>query len=258
MGESTFKGNTAIIIGGTSGMGKATAKVLLQDGAKVIVASKSQQHIDSTVSELGKMGTIEGLNLDLRSLQSVVVFITKLQGIEEINYLVNTSGIFNPKPFLESTPEDYDSFLDINRGIYFITQAVAKKMKERRKGGAIVNIGSYWATHAIKGSPTSTYSMAKAGIHAFTQQVAMELADDKIRVNAIAPGVVETNVLNGLFDGAEKVKEAYEGLSGMHPLGRNGKAEEIAATVTFLLSDQAKWITGAIWDVDGGLAIGRS
>jgi NAD(P)-dependent dehydrogenase (short-subunit alcohol dehydrogenase family) len=100
--------------------------------------------------------------------------------------------------------------------------------------------------------------MAKAGIHAFTQQVAMELAEDKIRVNAIAPGVVETNVLNELFDGADKVKEAYDGLSGMHPLGRNGQPEEIAATVTFLLSDKAAWITGAIWDVDGGLAIGRS
>lgn len=258
MEESTFNGKTALIIGGTSGMGKATAKVLLQNGAKVIVASKVQQHIDETVSELKNIGTIEGRNVDLRSIKSVEDFISKLQGIKEINYLVNTSGIFSPKPFLESTAEDYDSFLDINRGIYFITQAVAKKMKEQGKEGAILNIGSYWSKHAIKGSPTSTYSMAKAGIHAFTQQAAMELAESKIRVNAIAPGVVETNVLNSLFEGAEKVKEAYDGLSGMHPLGRNGQPEEIAATVMFLLSDKAAWITGAIWDVDGGLAIGRS
>ncbi|MBD0255546.1 MAG: SDR family oxidoreductase [Cytophagales bacterium] len=86
----------------------------------------------------------------------------------------------------------------------------------------------------------------------------MELAEYKIRVNAIAPGVVETNVLNSLFESSEGVKEAYRGLSGIHPLGRNGQPEEIAAAVQFLFSDQAAWITGAVWDVDGGMGAGRS
>jgi NAD(P)-dependent dehydrogenase (short-subunit alcohol dehydrogenase family) len=217
-----------------------------------------QESIKVTVAELADEGPIKGLQVDLTSPDSVADFIARLQDLKEIHYLVNTSGIFRPKPFLEATAEEFDAYLNINRGFYLITQAVARKMKESGKEGAIVNIGSYWAKQAIKGSPTSAYAMAKAGIHAFTQQIAMELAEYKIRVNAIAPGVVETNVLNRIFDSLEGVKEAYRGLSGIHPIGRNGKPEEIAAVVKFLLSDEAAWITGAIWDVDGGMGAGRS
>ena len=256
MNKNTFTGKTALIIGGSSGMGKATAQLLADNGATVIIASKSQQSVDAALKEVRGI-SITGLQVDLTSEPAVKAFIAKLEAIKHIDYLVNASGFFAPKPFLDTTPAEYDAFLDINRGFFFITQAVAGKMKANG-GGAIVNIGSWWATAAMKGTPTSAYSMAKAGLQALTQQAAMELAADKIRVNAIAPGVVETGVLDQLAGSPEKAKEVYRSLNAIHPLGRNGQAAEIAAAVAFLLSDEAAWITGAIWAVDGGMGAGRS
>jgi NAD(P)-dependent dehydrogenase (short-subunit alcohol dehydrogenase family) len=257
MTTNSFTGKTALIIGGTSGMGKATAKLLLSLGAKVIVASKSGKSVDAAVAELGKHGEVTGKVLNLTDDADVKRFVQEISEFDRIDYLVNASGIFRPKPFLDSTPEDYDAFLNINRGFFFVTQAVAKKQKANG-GGAIVNIGSYWATHAVKGTPTTAYSMAKAGLQSFTQHIAMELAADKIRVNAIAPGVVETNVLDGVFGSHQAAQEAYKGLAGIHPLGRNGHVTEIASVIAYLLSDEAEWITGAVWAVDGGMAAGRS
>jgi len=258
MRNTSFKDKSALIIGGSSGMGKATAKSLLEMGARVLIVSKDQNSINLAVEELSAIGTVTGKRVNLSIPSEVESFVAELKSEDDaIDYLVNASGIFAPKPFLESTTEDYDSFLNINRGFYFITQAVALKMKSSG-GGSIVNIGSYWAKQAIKGTPTSTYSMAKAGLHSFTQQLAMELSDDKIRVNAIAPGVVETHVLDKIAGSAEGVKEAYKGLNSIHPLGRIGQVEDIANVITYLLSDDASWITGAIWDVDGGMGAGRS
>ncbi|MBS1663257.1 MAG: SDR family oxidoreductase [Bacteroidetes bacterium] len=256
--KTAFEGKNALVIGGSSGMGKATAQLLLTKGVKVTIASKSPDSVAAGVAELKKYGQVEGWTVDLRKPQQVDEFIQHLDKVPPFHYLVNASGFFAPKPFVDSTAEDYASFMDINRGFFFITQAIVKRMQKEGIAGSIVNIGSYWATHAVKGTPTSTYTMAKAGLHALTQQLAMELAPDKIRVNAIAPGIVETGVLDELAGSRESAKEVYKGLNAIHPLGRNGQPSEIASAVTYLLSDEAAWITGAIWAVDGGMSAGRS
>ena len=171
--------------------------------------------------------------------------------------LFNNAGIFAPKPFLDVDEAEYDRFVDIIlKGSFFAAQAAAKAMKAAGRGGAIVQTGSMWALQAIGATPSAAYSAAKAGVHALTKNLAIELAPDKIRVNAIAPGVIETPVFS-TFLAPEQVAKVLPTFNAMHPLGRNGQPEDAAEALLFLASDQAKWITGVVLSVDGGIMAGR-
>lgn len=245
-----FTDKVAIVIGGTSGIGKATADQLLGKGVKVHVVGRNADTRSDT-------SHLVNHQVDISKMEEVTLFIKKIRGFSRLDYLVNASGIFRPKPFLDHRMTDYNSYMDLNRGFFFITQAAAEKMLVR-KFGAIVNVGSMWAKQAVKATPSSAYSMQKAGLHSLTQHLAMELADYGIRVNAVSPAVVNTPVYHTVFGGKKEAEAALAGFNTFHPIGRYGTPEQIADTIVFLLSDNASWVTGAVWDIDGGVMAGRN
>ena len=256
--STNFHGKKVIVVGGSAGMGRETATDVVSGGGSAVIIGRSTARVNETVAELSNKGQVWGITAELTDRTAIPDIQRKLseQHADE-TLLVNSAGFFNPKTFLEYDPEFYDSYLELNYALFFLTQTVVKGMIAHGEGGSIVNVGSMWAHQAIGLTPSSGYSMQKAGLHALTHNLAIELAPHKIRVNAVAPAVVKTPLYEG-FIPTDQIDATLETFAPLHPLGRVGTATDVANAITFLLSDEASWITGAILNVDGGVMAGRN
>lgn len=253
-----FDAKVVAITGGGTGIGRAAAELFLAHGARVVLNGRRAEVLDATARELDPSGeriaTVVG-DISQRSTADALVS-TAVERFGGLDVLVNNAGVFRPTAFLDHGEDDFDHYVGIIlKGTFFASQAAARAFRQRG-GGSIVNVGSMWAEEAIGATPSSAYSAAKAGVHALTRNLAIELAADGVRVNTVAPAVVETPVYD-TFLSPEQVAEVLPTFHSLHPLGRNGRPEDVAHSILFLAGEEAGWITGTVLPVDGGVLAGR-
>jgi len=246
--ESQLKGKVAIVTGGSRGIGKAIVTELARLGAKVVFTYlKSEEAAKSLADEVKKSGgEAEAVRSDSRSFEEAKKVVgLAVDRFGSLDILVNSAGIIKDKALMLMEPAEWREVIDTNLNGYFNMAKASIVTMMKQKSGNIINISS--VAGIIGTARQVNYSAAKAGIIGFTKALAREVASYNIRVNAVAPGYIETDMTKDLKQKEELIKRI--------PSGRFGKPEEVAKVVAFLASDKSAYITGQVINIDGGLTI---
>lgn len=251
-----LKDKYAVITGGSDGIGLAIAKIFAKNGANIVLIARNEEKLEQVKHELSLYEVeVYTFAADLGVLSSVKTISEKIiKALPHVDVLVNNAGIGRFIPFSETNEEALDMHINLNiRATYFLTQYLLDSLVESK--GNVINISSYFSHRMLSGRDSTAYSLTKGAIDSFTKSLAFEIGKKGVRVNAIAPGSIQTPQLNHNIEKLtpheqERFKEMIQTI---YPLGKIGEAEDIAQAALFLASDQAKWITGSIMAVDGGL-----
>ena len=244
-----LEGKVAVITGGNSGIGLATAKRFVDEGAHVVITGRREKELNDAAALIGKnVTTVTGDVTRLADLDRLYAVVKEKHG--HIDILFANAGWGELAPLAAATEAHFDKTFDLNaKGTFFTVQKSLPLMKD---GGSIILTAS---VANVRGDAAFTaYAGAKAAVRCFARGWTMELKDRNIRVNSISPGPIETPALEKVGLTAEQVEQAIAHFASQVPLGRRGKPEELAAAVVFLASDESSYITGVDLPVDGGMA----
>ena len=245
-----------LITGSSEGIGFGIAEAFALDGADVWLVARNQEKLETAKEKLAQYDVdVRFTAIDL-SKEGAAKHLAKAvsQGWETLNVLVNNVGVARFTPFSQVSTDELNLQLNLNVKVpYQLTQLLLPKLIETK--GCIINISSYFAQRMIPGKPSTAYSLTKGAINSLTKSLAIELGSSDVRVNAIAPGTVKTPMYErNIVQSSAAERETFEKLvQTVYPLQRIGEPEDIGNAALYLASDAAKWVTGAIFNIDGGL-----
>ena len=248
----SLKGKVAIVSGAGTGVGKATTKRLFLEGSKVVLIGRDRSRLTKVISELNGKKNLLAVKADITKEADVINVIEEtVSAFDTVDILVNNAGILNdPTPFHKMTDEQWMLLINTNIiGTFRTTKAVLPIMMEKKRG-SIVNISSLQGIRSILNVPFSVYGVTKAGVIMFTRTIAVEYGEYGIRCNCVAPSTIRSPMIEPYLQD----KQAKKTLESSFPLRSIGDPEDISGAVAYLCSDDAKWITGTVLTVDGGMS----